>query len=180
MPTSDCTNISPIITALHWINPKSVLDLGIGYGKYGVLVREYLDIAKFRIKPKDWQINIIGVEGFEEYTNPCWEAYSTVLVEDFTESYTDGHYKGFDLVLMIDSLEHVDKGTGEKIFEFLRANNKWVIVSCPDGDYPQGSVNGNELETHKAVWTKEDLSIRGGHILHHGICTVALFKGKNE
>jgi SAM-dependent methyltransferase len=153
-----------------------VLDLGCGYGKYTVLVREYMDIAKFRIKREDWQTSIVGVEAFEAYRNPVWDACDEVLIEDFTKHYEA--YRGFDLVLMIDSLEHVEKSLGEKILNTLLTNNKWVIVSCPDGDYPQGAVNGNEYETHRAVWTKEDLSIRGGHILHHGICTVALFKGK--
>jgi hypothetical protein len=44
MPTSHKYQIKEIMELMVLINPKKILDLGIGFGKYGYLAREYLDI----------------------------------------------------------------------------------------------------------------------------------------
>jgi ubiquinone/menaquinone biosynthesis C-methylase UbiE len=44
MPTSYLNNIPDIITAIKSQNPKSILDVGCGFGKYGFLIREYLEL----------------------------------------------------------------------------------------------------------------------------------------
>jgi 2-polyprenyl-3-methyl-5-hydroxy-6-metoxy-1,4-benzoquinol methylase len=182
MPTSDASNLSPIVNEVVRLRPHSILDLGIGYGKYGSLLREYLDVAQYRIAPHAWRVDIIGVEGFADYKNPMWDLYSQVRLEDFTEHYANAvDYGGFDLVLMIDSLEHIDKPLGHTILDTLLQNNKRVIVSCPDCTnhmFRQEAVNGNELERHRAFWTKEDFEVRGAKIIHSGVCVVASLKGK--
>lgn len=179
MPTSDGNNITPIIDFIIRLRPlpRTILDLGIGFGKYGALTREYLDIGQERISPDKWTTNIVGIEGFSGYSSsPLWNCYSDIRIEDFTRHYED--YKGYDLVLMVDSLEHVNKPDGERILDYIRENNKHTIISCPDGDYPQGAVNGNEFERHRAYWTVDDFTIRGGRIIHRTVCTIAVFRGR--
>lgn len=181
MPTSNAYNIAPIIDAACKIKPRSVLDLGCGYGKYGALLREYLDGHGGVLNPEDpeWKGTlIIGYEAFEQYRNPMWEFYDQVFVQDFTDSVSLW-YGGndYDLVLMIDSLEHLEREAGSKLLQHLVEDNKNVIVSCPDGDYPQGAVYGNEYECHRSVWRRQDFERRGAKILYHGVCTVALFGG---
>jgi hypothetical protein len=171
MPTSELSNIYPIVAKAARLQPKRILDLGIGFGKYGVLLREYLDVAEFRIRPEQWKLTIDGVEAFENYRTGVWDIYDEVHIEDFTKTYQT--YKDYDLVLLIDSLEHIERPLGDTILDTLLTNNRNVIVSCPDGDYPQGAVNGNEFETHRARWTPEDFTIRGGTILHKQVCCVA-------
>jgi hypothetical protein len=46
MPTSYYVQISTTIQIIQDINPKSVLDVGAGFGKYGVLCRKMLDFEK--------------------------------------------------------------------------------------------------------------------------------------
>jgi 2-polyprenyl-3-methyl-5-hydroxy-6-metoxy-1,4-benzoquinol methylase len=173
MPTSDPSNLSFIMKHVLYLKPKSVLDLGIGMGKYGALCREYLDVWGGTVDKSQWNTTIHGVEGFEQYRNPMWELYNDVTIGDFTRDYES--YTGYDLVLMIDSLEHVDKETGKVILHTLRMNNKNVIVSCPDGDYEQGAVHGNEFERHRSVWRGDELRKLGGNILFRGECSVAVF-----
>jgi len=134
-----------------------------------------LDIEPGRIHKEDWRTRIVGVEGFEGYRNPLWDVYTAVHVENFTEAM----YGGYDLVLLIDSLEHVEKSEGLALLNGLRQRNKNVLVSCPFGTnyHEQGAANGNELERHKAHWTPQEFAFMGGQILHEGICVVALLKG---
>jgi hypothetical protein len=177
LPVSDPNNITPIINAVLRLHPKSVCDLGIGFGKYGVLLREYLDIEPGRLKREDWKTFILGFEAFAEYQNPNWQQYTGVLTWDFT--LTPYQVKDFDVVLMVDSLEHIDKVKGMDFLLQIIQQNKNVIVSCPDGDYPQGAVNGNEYERHRAVWLARDFDMLGGTQLHRGVCSVYHFKGQN-
>ena len=43
MPTSQFRQLNEIVEAIVFSKPRSVLDIGVGYAKYGVLTREYLD-----------------------------------------------------------------------------------------------------------------------------------------
>lgn len=178
IPTSELDNIPYIIRAAQQIDPLSVLDLGCGSGKYGVLLREYLDIAQGRPFRKDWAVKIDGVEGFREYVNELHAAvYDNVHVETFGDPGHHWRYCNYDLVLMIDSLEHLDRHHGEALLSSLRKYNKHVIVSCPWGAsyLAQGAVYGNELERHRAHWHPNDFRSMGAKILHTGVCCVAHF-----
>ena len=174
MPVSEIDNIPAIINQVARIHPSTVLDLGVGGGKYGVLCREVLDWKYGRVRRDDWKAKIYGMEGHYAYRNPAWGVYNHVFEEDFALTPPDFTI-GYDLVLMIDSLEHIEKEKGKALLTHLIENNANVIVSCPDGDYPQGAVFGNELEVHRAVWTKDDLKLMGGRVLYHGVCTVCRF-----
>jgi hypothetical protein len=177
MPTSDLNNISPILrTAVKHIRPKRVMDLGVGCGKFGALLREYTDFVENRIPKHTWQTFIAGIEGFEAYANPMWQLYDTVLLGDFTTM----HVGTFDLVLMIDSLEHVEMEKGKEYLDRLRHHNANIIVSVPDSTHQkweQGAWAGNELERHLAHWTRSDLEKLGGYIIHSDVCSVAWFRG---
>lgn len=179
MPTSNAYNIAPIIDAATHIKPKSVLDLGIGWGKYGALLREYLDGGNGALSESlsltSPRTVLVGYEGFEQYRNPMWDLYDTVHITDIIYPPLWERFSNYDLVLLIDSLEHLEREVGEKLLQHLVEKNKNVIVSCPDGDYPQGAVYGNEYERHRSVWCREDFEKRGAKILYHGVCTVALF-----
>src|SRR4051812_22928392 len=43
MPTSFVDHITPIMRYVMQRNPDTILDIGAGYGKYGLLCREYID-----------------------------------------------------------------------------------------------------------------------------------------
>lgn len=175
MPTSDFANIPAIIAEVERICPKRMIELGIGAGKYGALCREALDGAKGRVYPTLWQHGIYGVEAFHAYVNPCWECYSAVLRQDFTEKYKQ--YSGYDLVMMIDSLEHVEKDKALEILDYLVANNKFVIISVPLGKCPQGPVFGNAFEEHKSTWDGTEFKRYNYRLLYRGVCEVVVIYG---
>ena len=75
MPSSSSDYISAVVNIMRLINPSTMLDIGIGFGKYGFLAREYLELWDGRDKHKreDWKRTIDGIEAFEEYINPAIE-----------------------------------------------------------------------------------------------------------
>jgi hypothetical protein len=129
-----------------------------------------------RCRPEQWQVDIRGVEGFPAYNNPCWNAYNSLLSADFRGIYQT--VKDFDLVMMIDSLEHVDKAEAMVILYHLATHNKQVIVSVPLGVCPQGSCFSNDLETHRATFGgTQDFSAFNYRVLHQQVCLVISISG---
>jgi SAM-dependent methyltransferase len=172
MPTSDPRVISTIVHRAIGLMPLSVLDLGIGYGKYGVLLREYIGYNVDRTP------RIEGVEGWDNYSKGNWSAYDEVYRHDFSDRGWWPRYVGFDLVLMIDSLEHLPPADAEDLLSHLIKNNKTVIISVPNGVCPQGVYKGNVLETHRSTWYRSNIVPFGGQILFESdFGLVAEFKG---
>src|SRR3954454_16384233 len=101
MPTSDPFNISPILTVINALKPKRVLDVGCGFGKYGVLLREYDDIWGERIERQQWKLHLEGIEAFPKYHNPIHDyVYDRV---HFGEAQTILPQLGqFDVILIAD------------------------------------------------------------------------------
>ena len=44
MPTSWYQAIPSIMEQIEYQRPKSILDVGVGFGKYGLLIRDILEI----------------------------------------------------------------------------------------------------------------------------------------
>jgi 2-polyprenyl-3-methyl-5-hydroxy-6-metoxy-1,4-benzoquinol methylase len=159
LPSSVLSVIDPIIKEAMSIRPKSILDIGLGYGKYGLLCREYLEGWKNRVFPKQWIIRIDGIEIFEPYTDLSWneEIYDRIYVGDARKRIYDvGMY---DLILAIDVIEHVEKDDGIRLIHaILEKCLKCAIINVPTGNWMGNVVvGGNPNEAHKAIWTVEDM-----------------------
>ena len=53
MPTSFHHHISKMVDWVVRLQPRSILDIGVGFGKWGFLCREYLDIFQGRYARDD-------------------------------------------------------------------------------------------------------------------------------
>ncbi|MBC7343764.1 MAG: glycosyltransferase family 1 protein, partial [Clostridia bacterium] len=73
MPTSWYQVIPIVLDQIQSLQPRSVLDVGIGFGKYGMLIREALEVPLGRYYKHQWQIKVDGVEVFSGYKNPIHE-----------------------------------------------------------------------------------------------------------
>lgn len=174
MPTSDFANIEPIMSEVHRLQPERMIELGVGFGKYGVLCRETLDGIYGRCREDQWTRKIYGVEIFEAYRNPAWECYDGVQIADFSTE----EISGFDLVLMVDSLEHLEPERGSEFLAHLVENNRRVIISVPNGPMPQDEpVFGNPHERHLTTYYGREFYRYDPCTLHLGLCRVESIKG---
>ena len=173
MPVSDYHQVSDIMGEIQRISPKSVLDLGVGFGLYGVICRQLLDGQYGRCRRATWESRIYGVEAWERYQNPAWNAYTSVRLGLIRPTSC-----GFDLILMIDSLEHFTPEVGRPLLRESVANNKHVIVSVPNGPMEQGETFGNPHEAH--LWTfngTEEFEAYNFKLIHQSVCTVVSIEG---
>ena len=81
MGTSNWQNISYCVGSLRRLMPASVLDIGTGFGRWGVLCREFLDVWEGREAKELWQVRIEGIEAFPKCLTPLHDfAYDRVHV----------------------------------------------------------------------------------------------------
>jgi len=177
MPLSSAANLTPILMHILHFNPRPqrILDLGC---LYGAALRQYMDVGEGRLGPFDWTIELVGVEGFIDYSNPAWRLYNEVYWKNFLHATHWDSFVDFDLVLLLDTLEHTDKKSGTELMEHLLAKNNRVIVSVPQKVLPQQAVNGNVLEIHQSEWSELELTcMRPAQVIHRGVCLIVDIKG---
>lgn len=157
MPTSWYQAVPTIIDLVHMDDPQSILDIGVGFGKYGVLLRESIDIPYERYDKETWHLQLDGIEGFEGYNNPIHDYVYNKMYYGNIFSVLPTLAQNYDTLLLIDVLEHFDKEGGLRLInELLEVTNKSLIVSTPIMPAPQGEYLGNILETHKSRWNIVD------------------------
>lgn len=155
MPSSSPVFITEVIQNIQKLEPMNILDVGIGFGKWGALCREYLDVWQGRINRSDWIHRIDGVEIFGDYIQDHQRhIYSSIFVDDI-QNFAD-LIPPYDLIILGDVLEHIEKEAGKQLLEKLIGKSKKIILSIPIGPWPQDEMNGNKYEKHLSTWTSID------------------------
>jgi 2-polyprenyl-3-methyl-5-hydroxy-6-metoxy-1,4-benzoquinol methylase len=162
MPTSDVHNIVPILTVIQGLRPRSVLDIGCGFGKYGVLLREYLDVWQERLSAETWQVRLEAIDAFSAYRNPIWD-YIYQKVHIGQAQTIVPRLGDFDVILIADVIEHLEHDQAVELVDRSLAKCRGLIVSTPKEFYPQEDTNDNPYETHRILWTRSDFP-HGTHV----------------
>jgi len=157
MGTSNWQNISYNIDLIRKINPKTILDIGIGFGRWGFLFREFLEIWDGENYSGKWKRKIDGVEIFpdyiKEYHNYFYNAIYFENALDFIKHY-NGYY---DLINCGDIIEHMKKEDGKTLIDLCLKKCKYLLINIPIGkDWEQKGSNINKFEAHKSFWYNSD------------------------
>src|SRR5205085_562708 len=161
MPSSRPNTIPAVVHLLRQIQPRSILDVGVGFGKWGHLFREYTDIHESENDParypkKNWHVRIDGIEGFASYVTEMHQyLYNQIHIGNAAELMKT--LPPYDLIFLGDIIEHFQRETGLELLRdaFAKAN-KAVIISTPKYQTEQAGLCGNELERHRSLWTVKD------------------------
>lgn len=154
MPSSRYQVIPLVLDIVTATQPKSILDIGVGFGKWGVLFREYLDVWKTNKPFQERVARIDGVEAFAEYENSVWKAYDTVHIGNVIDLLPELTKQKYDLLFMGDVIEHFDKEEAKKLLGALNYNH--IIIVTPFQVLEQKAVYDNEYEIHKSTWRHQD------------------------
>lgn len=161
MPSSRPNTIPTVIHIVKQLRPASILDVGVGFGKWGHLFREYTDIVAAehdpkRYKRKHWQVRIDGIEGHAAYLTPMHRfLYSEIFIGDARQIVR--RLSRYDLIFLGDIIEHFDKADGLSLLRRCVAKaNKAVVLSTPKHETLQADLCGNELERHRSLWSATD------------------------
>jgi hypothetical protein len=160
MPSSRVSTIPYVIHAIKQLRPTSILDVGVGFGKWGYLFREYTDVLKSECDPgryykNEWRVVIEGIEAYEAYVHSAHEfIYDKIHVGKVQQLLPNlGMY---DVVFFGDIIEHLALEEGQDVLKDAKSHaRRAVIVTTPRYDTGQEDLCANVLETHRSVWNKE-------------------------
>jgi 2-polyprenyl-3-methyl-5-hydroxy-6-metoxy-1,4-benzoquinol methylase len=145
---SNSFNQEPVLKEIRKIargGPIEILDLGIGAGIFGQLLRK--NFASSRI---------VGVEIWGKNENALWKNYDKVFIEDIRKFVKNSHK--YDIILLMDVLEHLNnKEEGMTVLKsVIKIARKAVIISMPISSYPQPPCE-NPFEAHNYFFTEKEL-----------------------
>jgi 2-polyprenyl-3-methyl-5-hydroxy-6-metoxy-1,4-benzoquinol methylase len=183
MPTSKPEKIPYVLRTAMLIAPKKVLDIGAGFGKYGLLLREYLELWGMTVEesidtvsPKfdkeNWKVTIHALEIHECYIKDYHRYFYDKIIIGDVRDLIDQLDSDYDLVLICDVIEHIDKEAGKTVLINLQRKSNSIILTSPIGYTKQKAYFGNQNERHVCGWTQEELEELGFNvtIVRGGLC----------
>ncbi|KKU59361.1 MAG: hypothetical protein UX81_C0010G0024 [Parcubacteria group bacterium GW2011_GWA2_47_12] len=147
MPYSSHVFDNAVAEIVKLVQPRSLLDLGAGAGKYGLMIKEL-----------DSSIETVAIEIEKDYIErfnlrSIYKQVWNISIYDLIHpKYFD---LNFDVVMIGDVLEHLKKSDGVNLLNFLIYRCRWIIVEFPHR-YLQNSVDNYVSEAHISVWTEND------------------------
>lgn len=154
MPSSHVAQLNTILEMIITLNPATLLDVGVGFGKYGFLSREYLEIWDGREKYYEWKRRIDGIEAFEGYLTPVHRyIYDNIYIGNALEVIPT-LTQTYDLILLIDIIEHLEYTKGRHLIDLCRRTGRHIILSTPKDIGTQKTAFENPYEEHKFQWEK--------------------------
>lgn len=158
MPSSHPCQLNEILGLIIETHPRKLLDIGIGFGKYGFLAREYLELWQPDSVYGSRNHRIDGIEAFEAYLTPLHRMiYDNIFTGDAKE-VLPRLTERYDLILMIDVFEHFTYQDGLKVLEECRRCGRNVLISVPRNLSAQEDVFDNPYETHRYNWKRKDFA----------------------
>jgi len=148
MPSSALAVVPTVLNHMVSLDPASVLDVGPGFGKYGVLFREYC--------PK--HPTMVGVEAWEPYVvdHRLRGIYDHLYVADVLD--LDEHtLNSCDVVFLGDVIEHLELDRALDLLNRIRCP---IVINTPEHFFHNGD-NLPWTETHRSHWTMDMFEVTG-------------------
>jgi SAM-dependent methyltransferase len=174
MPGSRYEQIETVVDLMVRLEPRRILDVGVGNGLYGLLARQYVGGAGPFV-PNGLRVD--GIEIFEGYLTPVQRTvYDELMVGDALEILPDLPSGAYDVALALDVIEHLRDPRGRELLAHLRRVARHCILTSPRGEFPQGPLFGNEHETHVSTWPPARMKATGAAlVIPNPFISIALF-----
>jgi len=144
--------------------PNSCLDIVVGFGKNGSIIREYTDIWNGNYTKDNWKTKIFGIEIFEEYiTESSRFIYDDIFVMDAYD-FLKMQKEKIDLIVATDVVEHFERPRAIEMMQMIKEKSNNFFVTMPKnvgnrGGHASKGVGFNKYEAHiSGDWTIEQLS----------------------
>jgi len=152
MPYSAMVFDQIVAAVIEKMRPTSVLDIGPGAGKYGLIIKALRELGV------DIE-SLAAVEIDQSYIDQFKlnDIYDMVQLGDASLLPDVGPDAQWDLVILGDVLEHFRKSRGADLIDYLYYRTKYIILVVPI-DYIQGAWEGHHAEAHISTWYPADFA----------------------
>ncbi|MCX7877443.1 MAG: class I SAM-dependent methyltransferase [Ignavibacteria bacterium] len=166
MGTSNWQNISYNIDLVRKLDPQTILDAGVGFGRWGILFREFLEIWDDGRYDGNWKRRIDGVEIHEAYIKDYHRYfYDEVIIGDIL-GFLEKTERRYDLINLGDIIEHFEKKDGFRLIELALQKSRYVLINVPIGkNWEQTGTAENPYEAHRSIWYNNDFTRFRHHIM---------------
>lgn len=160
MPVSVWLGLEYTLEAIVSRRPQAVLDVGLGFGLWGHLLRQYLDVWEGNIQREQWQIRIDGVEIEAARIQPhSHYLYSNTYVGDARQVVPQQAAQvTYDVILFGDVLEHLPKPDSMVLLKqaiWLAASTVVIRIPLGLGWREEGRTPPDH---HRSKWWVEDFA----------------------
>jgi trans-aconitate methyltransferase len=154
--TSTLYSTEWIIDRLRDIAPSSIIDVGCGWGRWGFLAREFLEVWAHRFTQDEWSLRIDAVD-----IHPgTWTPVHNFIYDETIQA--DVRYwrpaRPYDVAICGDVIEHLEKAEGEEVLRRLLGWCPNLLLGIPLGPgWLRSGHFGNDHEAHLAEWDTSDM-----------------------
>lgn len=113
---SNLYSIPGVIEALQELNPKSIIDIGGGIGKYGMLCKEYINPDRLDYLDSSW-------ENYTDVTEELYDGKYVTKIQDFEFE------RDYDVALLIAVMCRFTKEEGYEILAKIRVHCKKIVLT---------------------------------------------------
>jgi hypothetical protein len=146
------------------IEETSVLDLGCG--TYGSPISSQMKALPLeRLISVDAHQPTIKVLHSDIDNAPFAAKQHVCRIRDASAHVAFALPDAYDVVTIIDLLEHLEKEDGFRLLDTCKTiAKKRILIWIPLGECPQGDIAGNPFQKHQSTWSAEDLEKAGFHV----------------
>ena len=148
-----------VVEVVKEIKPESILDIGCGFGRYGFLFREALDVSfqnSHSFARADWERKIDAVEVCADYITELQKyIYNRIFIGDIIKIIDEDILGNYDIIFMGDVIEHLNRASGWRLLDWAYANaNKMVVIATPS--FFMSGLENDEYAIHRSLWRPAD------------------------
>ena len=133
---------------IQFIQPKTILDVGPGAGKHGILTKNTLPSSIIDcVEPTSSYL--------EQYK--LNDLYNSIYQTDIKTYINENPRKTYDMVIFSDILEHMFRSEVFDVLDFFSYRSEWIFVAWPI-NLRQDDWEGNKYEVHKSNFTISEIS----------------------
>ena len=146
-------NITDTLEIIRKVNPVKILDINVGFGRWGILCRELLERDSIgKIKRTDlWNLKIDGVENIENNSLHNYHDifYDNIYRQNICE-FLKEHVALYDITIFSDILESYPKEIAIRMIENAMEISRFILIYVRIGNH------GINLDENKSFWSEED------------------------
>ncbi|HEV7931835.1 MAG TPA: class I SAM-dependent methyltransferase [Actinomadura sp.] len=153
MPYSSEEGKAWLIGRVTAVAPKTIVDVGAGWGTYARLLRHRVRGCRF-----------IAIEVYEPYVERFGleSLYDEVIVGDVRQV----ELPRCDVAILGDVLEHLPQPDAVAVWDKVRRAAGTTLLSLPIVRYRQGASEGNVHEAHLHTWDHDQVLALGGIVAY--------------